>query len=165
MIGINLDKAVVNKYAHDVAGYLFGNLSGLRINPAKDNVDFDIIGISDTSNVPEAYTTAKTSGGLAINVGKFLKIEPSEIQNDAVNYYDGGKLTIKVGPGLGDDGNGNLSLYADPKSCLQIINPSDGNSYLDIKFRSEIVPAGNEEGAVDVEVNKSGFLSIIQRCY
>lgn len=157
LIGINLDKVVVDKYAHDVAGYLFGNLSGLRINPAKDNVDFDIIGISDTLNIPEAYATAKTSGGLAINVGKFLKIEPSEIQNDAVNYYDGGKLTIKVGPGLGDDGNGNLSLYADPKSCLQIINPSDGNSYLDIKFRSEIVPAGNEEGAVDVEVNKSGL--------
>ena len=157
LIGINLDKAVVNKYAHDVAGYIFGNLSGLRINPAKENVDFDVIGISDTSNVPKAYTTSKTSGGLAINVGKFLKIEPSEIQNDAANYYDGGKLTIKVGPGLGDDGNGNLSLYADPKSCLRVINPSDGDSYLDVKLRSTIVPAGNEEGLVDVEVNKSGL--------
>ena len=37
------------------------------------------------------------------------------------------------------------------------MNPSDGDSYLDVKLRSTIVPAGNEEGLVDVEVNKSGL--------
>ena len=122
LIGINLDKLVVNKHVFDIAGYIFGNLSGLRINPARDNVDFDVIGITDTTNVPEAYTTSGTSGGLAINVGKFMKIEPTELSDTNDSYYDGGKLTIKVGPGLGDDGNGNLSLYADPKSCFEIVD-------------------------------------------
>ena len=157
LIGINLDKLVVNKHVFDVAGYIFGNLSGLRINPARDNVDFDVIGITDTTNVPEAYTTSGTSGGLAINVGKFMKIEPTELSDTNDSYYDGGKLTIKVGPGLGDDGNGNLSLYADPKSCFEIVYPEEGESYLDIKFASTSIPAGNEEGLTTIEINNSGL--------
>ena len=41
-----------------------------------------------------------SSGGLSVNVGKYLEIEPGNFPDKAEQYYDGGKINVRIGDGL-----------------------------------------------------------------
>lgn len=123
MIGINLDKALFNvETRNNYRGYEFSNLSGLRINPASKSVDLSKLGVDySLDDLPEQFSQSATSGGLAINVGKFLKIEPGDFYLHYNEYYDGGKLTINCGDGLGETGENKLGIFINEESGLGFI--------------------------------------------
>ena len=100
------------------------DISGLRIGtyfdylfegsmlPRKNLLTFDdrclkMLGIYDGFDavgepVRSDYQFASTSGGLQINVGKFLEIRP-QITAAAVEYNNGGKVQVRIGKGLKED--------------------------------------------------------------
>lgn len=52
----------------------------------------------------DEYPNAEVlSGGLQINTGKYLEIDPSFTPNDADSYYDSGKLQVRTGRGFNED--------------------------------------------------------------
>lgn len=40
------------------------------------------------------------SGGLSVNIGKFLEIDPGRYNDRYVNWYDNGKVNVRIGQGL-----------------------------------------------------------------
>lgn len=40
------------------------------------------------------------TGGLSVNVGKYLEIAPGEVPDKSEEYYDGGKVNVRIGKGL-----------------------------------------------------------------
>ena len=44
-----------------------------------------------------------TTGGLSINVGKFLEIDPGPYTEKAEDYYEGGKVSVRIGKGLTEE--------------------------------------------------------------
>lgn len=113
MIGVNLQKEIqimsgLNwKYGGQ---YTFRNISGLRIEPFyydalfKNNSSESYIGIPDQMNSkfnPVSDMDGRvTSGGLQINVGRFLEIDPGEIPENTDEYYNSGKVQVRTGNGL-----------------------------------------------------------------
>ena len=104
LLGINLMKVVDN-----ASPLKFSNASGLRISSPidNDNVSAEWFGLTDTeyNKYLESIgspSTVKNSGGLSVNVGKFLEISPSVFKNDG-EYYDGGKVNVRISKGLTED--------------------------------------------------------------
>ena len=104
LLGINLMKVVDNG-----SPLKFSNASGLRISSPidNDNVSAKWFGLTDAeySKYLESIgspSTVKNSGGLSVNVGKFLEISPSVFKNDG-EYYDGGKVNVRISKGLIED--------------------------------------------------------------
>lgn len=128
MLGINLNKVVMlesGRPDYDFwDSYLFSNLSGLRIiSNNLESLNADITGDTPESfiiNKPRSFDGCTMSGGLAINCGKFMRIEMTPFTDSYTKYYDGGKLTIAIGDGLWDNGDGKLSVAVDEKSALTI---------------------------------------------
>lgn len=116
-VGVNLLKKVdaTNKTAY--------NMSGLRIiDPfnSNDAITNNAIGKSDNDTTDNFATDAgTTSGGLMVNVGKFLEIGTNvgddatryDGLNDHPQYYAGGKVNVRVDESVFDDtGDNRLSL-------------------------------------------------------
>ena len=106
LLGINLMKVVDNN-----TPIKFSNASGLRISSPidNDNVSASWFGLSQSeyNKYVESIgspNTVKNSGGLSVNVGKFLEISPSTFKNDG-DYYDGGKVNVRISKGLIEDPN------------------------------------------------------------
>ena len=55
------------------------------------------------SRVGHELTGVYRSGGLGINVGKFLEIDPGPYTEKAEDYYEGGKLSVRIGKGLTEE--------------------------------------------------------------
>lgn len=135
-LGINLRKVVErgNRTLHEDE-FLYGtthsmkftNVSGLRIYPSESNLmpgDLGMPGSPLNQGKTSAYTSwtidgettggpvfgSETSGGLAVNVGKFLEISPGETQDTSDSYYDGGKVNVRIGTGLKDGGSNKISV-------------------------------------------------------
>lgn len=129
MLGINLMKAIITGDGQNKSKAV--NMSGLRINNAR-SLSKDWGGLNSSIN-PEYLSN--NSGGLSINVGKFLTINPGEPVDDFHNFYDGGKVDVSISSngGLADDGNNGLSvninvpLYfnEDGKISLRIVDVDD----------------------------------------
>lgn len=127
LISVNLLKAVAtsDKVTEDgdTIDWKFANASGLRISGHSHNISTGFLGMTGTpivdtdGNVTNKTDTndttggipfdAETSGGLSVNVGKFLEIEPGDYPEDESTYYDGGKVNVRIGRGLTDDGDNN----------------------------------------------------------
>lgn len=126
LLGINLLKSI------DKSGdkMKFANLSGLRIYDPTDYVSLE----STFGMKPGDYKgniiidDLKTSGGLSVNVGKFLEIDPgSSYQYYDDMYYDGGKVNVRLGDGLTGDGQNRIKVnigesltFDENKKCVDI---------------------------------------------
>lgn len=110
LLGINLFKAVDH---YDTGKMRFANLSGLRIHESNEKIIYN----STLGITPEDYKgnidieNIDTSGGLSVNVGKFLEISPDdEYQKSGESYYDGGKVNVRIGKGLTDSGYNKIDV-------------------------------------------------------
>lgn len=138
-VGINLMKT--KELAHPdqapntaVNRYIFTNVSGLRINYSDDPMTPDLLGMKEDETTgetsgPEFGTL--TSGGLSVNVGNFLEIKPGDIPVDCNEFYDGGKVNVRIGNGLGDDGNNRIAVKLTGNAAAF---DSDGNVNVNVAF-------------------------------
>ena len=127
-VGVNLDKTVrylgtesMDPTPFHGSTFLTSNVSGLRITPGstacymgsklpnariKEREVRDAAWFGMNDNDPRMdYTGSGTdnygsSGGLSINVGEFLEIDPTECPSDTDKYYESGKVNVRIGDGL-----------------------------------------------------------------
>lgn len=91
------------RFAHSL-GVRFGQdqLPLIGITDGKDAVGNDIdMSIFKSERGPN-YFDAVESGGIQINVGKFLEICPKKTET-ALEYEDGGKVQVRIGHGLQEE--------------------------------------------------------------
>lgn len=137
MLGINLNKAVMR--INPIGGEdqlipALANISGLKVFQYAKTVDGRIFGGETASDIPENYQYSEMTGGLAINCGKYLHIEPSGYHADHNNFYDGGKLTIDTGFGLEPDEDGKMIISIDAGKGLQKYTDDQGTERLGVKL-------------------------------
>lgn len=111
LLSVNLNKAV--KYIDIDKQYKFANLSGLRIDKGKkfDYKNDNFINLNKIDYTGDIdFDDLSMSGGLSVNVGKFLEIEPASYPQNSHDYYDGGKINVKIGKGLTDLGDNKISV-------------------------------------------------------
>lgn len=125
-VGVNLDKMVLHAALEPESKFKgtrfkVSNISGLRICKPSWHMapGFDELHetegrpkswfgghngdpIFDTDTFTDDYKVG-ASGGLSVNVGKFLEIEPGAIKEKADEYYDGGKVNVRIGKGLEEE--------------------------------------------------------------
>lgn len=97
--------------------YIFTNLSGLKIVGRDVTVNKKLLGLDNTEKYfeDESYEQADIdgydmSGGLMVNVGRGLRIAPTCIPETGYNYYESGKVEVKLGEGLTFDDKGRICL-------------------------------------------------------
>lgn len=108
-IGVNLIKKIRYPDEESSVGKAY-NISGLRIDDDTRSLDGSWFGHDD----PSSTLVETHSGGLSVNVGKFLEIgEPNDSQSD--NYYDEGKVNVRIDgtKGLYDPGNSKIAIHLD----------------------------------------------------
>lgn len=130
LLGVNLQKSVyrVDDTTSFITKFYFDNLSGLRINYSGQQIFKPFLGWRDDDGHPDTYTYGddtidrfgwqgcQTSGGLSVNVGDFLDIGDAknnggdEVVGENNAYYTHGKVNVRVGNGIGDDGKNRLSV-------------------------------------------------------
>ena len=128
LLGININKAVeeTNRVVDNgnMISSKFSNLSGLHVVRSHTVLEPQSIGFKGTASAGDTTTSlgettngpafGKTlmSGGLAVNVGKFLDISPNGYPTKASSFHDGesGKVNVRIGKGLTDDGNNFISI-------------------------------------------------------
>ena len=169
MLGINLNKALM----HPLLGTsdttkvpALANISGLKVFQYAKTVDGRIFGGETAGDIPENYQYSEMTGGLAINCGKFLKIEPSGYHCDSENFYDGGKLTIDTGVGMVDE-DGKLSIAISTGKGLKQYTDREGTERLGINLhRSGMVfkygSALGENGALTLANGYANHLTGIK---
>lgn len=74
----------------------FENLDGIWGGKNKG-----LVGSGDS--ISNDLNSVYQSGGLSINIGKFLEIDPGPYTEKAEDYYDGGKVNVRIGKGLTED--------------------------------------------------------------
>lgn len=161
LLGINLLKIV--RKSDDGQTMMFGNISGLRINKAFDqysaNVSKDWMKLNaDFYGMTEAeldnYNPQRgrwlawehNSGGLSVNVGKFLEIEPKGYLEDKHSFYDGGKINVRIGKGLYDA----PPLYDDD---VYKYKDTDRSNRIEVKLAQENVLDFDDNDAIRVKAN------------
>ena len=165
MLGVNLNKAMMRLHVSPDITTLpaLANISGLKVFQYSKTVDGRIFGGETAGDVPENYQMSEMTGGLAINCGKFLKIEPSGYHGDSDKFYDGGKLTIDTGIGMVDE-DGKLSVAISTGKGLTQYTDQQGTERLGIKLhRSGMVfkygSALGENGALTLANGYADHLS------
>ena len=93
----------------------------------KDRQRLTDIGI-DFSDDNENITL---SGGLQVNVGNCLEIFPDEIPENAKDYYQRGKVNVRLGNGLKNDGENRITLNIAEDGGIEI-DEEDGKIYCSI---------------------------------
>lgn len=122
LLGVNLNKIVDSSTdATRANSHKFTNISGLKIIPSNSLLQPSHIGFKDSSD--ELYPgsqpddwTRNTSGGLAVNVGKCLEIGPGVTPSSMDNYFDSGKVNVRLGKGVIDSDRNELQVNVDDKS-------------------------------------------------
>ena len=122
LIGVNLEKHVSTR----MSGTPVSNMSGLRITTENGGLSEKWFGVSDddaTYLVPEGSHT----GGLSVNVGKFLDIGLNDNGSDVKyndEYYEDGKVNVRIkeNGGLTDAGDNDLKV-----ELYQVNSYSTGN--------------------------------------
>lgn len=133
MLGINLQKSVIELqeptgHSAGITMFFFDNISGLRINYSDQKINKPFLGWRDDDGHIDTYKHENgtyqifgedgvpTSGGLSVNVGDFLDIGDAkndggdEVVGENNAYYTHGKVNVRVGNGIGDDGKNRLSV-------------------------------------------------------
>lgn len=110
--GVNLLKRMAEDTNHKMNAF---NMSGLRIIDGSETVYNSTIGKSDNDTSDKFDTNAGAiSGGLMVNVGKFLEIgtnvgDDAEVYNKH-GYYAGGKVNVRVYQKHFDDADNRLRV-------------------------------------------------------
>lgn len=126
LLSVNLLKSVV-KPEDGPNGFV--NISGLKIEH-----DDELPETWGGGNVPAEYRT-KTSGGIAVNVGNFLEIGSVELHDTQREYYDSGKVNVRIDTSMGlyDSGNNKIGINTAVQSGLKFnddgqlqVNPGRG---------------------------------------
>lgn len=144
-LGVN---QVISDRRIQYAKHFYSELKDLENTaPTKD----DIIETTDTSSnktdtmsgaisTIEAVSLIPKSGGLMVNVGNYLEIDPVITSSDGLNkgdkYYDWGKVNVRIGGGLIGDGHNRIT-----------INTGEGCHI-------------NENGQLDIDVKPMGITLI-----
>lgn len=133
MLGVNLQKSVIELpeptgHSAGITMFFFDNISGLRINYSDQKINKPFLGWRDDDGHVDTYKHeggtyqifgedgVPTSGGLSVNVGDFLDIGDAkndggdEVVGENNAYYTHGKVNVRVGNGIGDDGKNRLSV-------------------------------------------------------
>lgn len=132
MLGVNLQKSVIElpepEHSSGITMFFFDNISGLRINYSDQKINKPFLGWRDDDGHVDTYKHESgtyqifgedgvpTSGGLSVNVGDFLDIGDAkndggdEVVGENNAYYTHGKVNVRVGNGIGDDGKNRLSV-------------------------------------------------------
>lgn len=140
-IGINLLKAttpgeIINESAHGGLGvynYRFTNLSGLRVSNSDQKLTREFLGLGSTDNTgitdenSGPVIDASTSGGLSVNVGKYLEIKPGDIPEHYTGYYDGGKVNVRINTEKGLIGNDNNQIELNVTDGMFSFDESNNN--------------------------------------
>jgi len=141
LVGINLNKAV--SYIEEDERYKFANLSGLRINNNRtynyedeNSLGFDKKEYEGNINL----RSLNVSGGLSVNVGNFLEISPGSYPLTNEEYYDGGKINVRIGQGLTGENN---RIMVDIPYSLNMEYYSGGISFNQNKLVLNIPGIGN----------------------
>lgn len=111
LIGINLEKKIIAPN-NDIT--YVQNKSGLRISTESEQLTKKWFGYSDNDQTVVLDNTDHT-GGLSVNVGKFLDIGSDDVNNVypyGPEYYDQGKVNVRIKEhgGLTDGGNNDLKV-------------------------------------------------------
>ena len=148
LLGINLMKVVDN-----ATPLKFSNASGLRISSPidNDNVSAEWFGLTDTeyNKYLESIgspSTVKNSGGLSVNVGKFLEISPSSFTEDG-DYYDGGKVNVRISKGLIEDPHTSNRIQVNIGEALKF---TGDNNRIDVSYGRGLLLNENEQLEVDI---------------
>ena len=121
MVGVKLDTCIdilSDNHTDHGGRFRLSNISGLRIsrpwrkgveNENDNNLSPKWFGFNNDEecNADEIKTpsleTASHTGGISINVGKFMEITPTNYREKSEDFYDGGKLTVRIGSGLEEE--------------------------------------------------------------
>lgn len=113
---------------------------------------------SDTS-----LNGAFRSGGLSVNVGKFLEIDPGPYTEKAEDYYEGGKVSVRIGKGLSEEWVGVKDYPVDREDELSWGTHELGGILMNrIKVRLE-TDSGlkySDHGGVELALQTDGGLAI-----
>lgn len=129
-LGINVLKSVdleeEDKMPNAISNrYLFTNLSGLRIAYSNQKINRSYLGLNgdekilgDNNYMDRLSTDGPqfgedgmlTSGGLSVNVGHYLEIGNNVNGVSNNDFYENGKVNVRTGNGIGDDGNNRLTV-------------------------------------------------------
>lgn len=172
LIGINLNKAMMRLSdflsPDTTAVPALANISGLRIYQYSKTVDGRIFGNETADDIPDNYKVSEMTGGLAINCGKYLHIEPSGYHCEAEDFYDGGKLTIDTGFGFEDE-DGKMSVAIDAGRGLERYFVDENDERIGIKthysglgFISELGPYHGGLTLLNKYVNHSTGIELKQ---
>ena len=101
----------------------FTNISGLRIDNHYDQsitdynpIDLDLgmlDGMDAVGNPVPTMSNVARSSGCMVNIGKFLEICPT-ITEKAENYFDSGKVQVRIGRGLKEQINYSEPIITEP---------------------------------------------------
>ena len=114
-IGINLLKAIYPVRGSEVRYVNAQNLSGLAVYPKTTastvlELKYRQLGMNygelhdryPATGLPED-TFIVHSGGVMVNVGKFLEIDPGDLTKRDIDYYNTGKVSVRIGKGLEEE--------------------------------------------------------------
>lgn len=171
-VGVNLNKSVTlqdpNKAPSQTNMYRFANLSGLKVVRSHETLSKAHLGFDDSEELLSSgpQVGSKMSGGLAVNVGTGLEIVPGKYPETYSEYYDGGKITVRLGDGMKFDESGRVAVDLESKLGRGLyINQDTGR--VDIRLLSSTVStssiypcAGLDLVPIDAEPKKRGALII-----
>lgn len=184
-IGINLNKNVQwkndvpeeeSKYHGSI--FRFANISGLRIEKGtifahtdehhyndrlkeRENKTPRWYGMNwgdsrlntETMNLAELLGS---SGGISVNVGKFLEIDPgTTFPENNEEYYDSGKINVRIGAGLHPEPE---TEYEDPETMKHPMNGNRIEVFLDEDKGLEFINH-NPDKAIGVKLGENGGLA------
>ena len=117
-LGVNLSKGITEI---DGKNY-YVPLSGLKVigspdGPGQGGVyprnmmgDLGLNQEVDADTLPFNFDDLTYTGGLAVNVGKYLDIKSSLIADDGSQYIDQGRVNVRIGDGLKDDNHNRITI-------------------------------------------------------
>ena len=114
LLGVNLTKAIFKNSSDQYVNLSAQNISGLRVfsksdpavRPTYDRLGFNYGEYEERYPVDRRLDTTtlfSNSGGLSVNVGKFLEIDPGAFPITYADMYNCGKVNVRIGKGLEEE--------------------------------------------------------------
>lgn len=99
-----------------------------------------------------------TSGGISVNVGKFLEIStPSSYVSHNEDFYNTGKINVRIGRGLREnyveDGTIQIENQTIPNTMLNGYNNTNGGNRIELAVSEDNILNFTEDGGVFVNVS------------
>lgn len=172
-LGVNLLKIVGDQKTEDNK-FRFLNISGLRISsynstnkevsPNEDNiVSPEWLGMTEDDDTGDiAFGKDKSSGGLSVNVGKYLEIDPGSYADKAINYYDGGKVNVRINESKGLKGENNrivINVGSVETNDCKGLTFNETTGALNINIDSSKGLTFNDDSSLALKLSNAGGLA------